>query len=694
MLRDFFRKYGWNYIPGAIFLVLSTWIQTRAPLVLGNAIELFTGSDYAAFAREAWRTLTIAVGVFFTRIAWRYFIIGTSREMEIYLRDRLFWHLEYLPIRFYSENRSGDLMAYAINDVGAVRMTFGMVMAQSLTAITSIGFSVNEMALGVHPRLTLFALLPVPVAIFFILFIGQSVQVKFRRVQELFSQLSGHVQENINGMRVLKAFAMEKQQYEHYQQESDDMRTANLRLSYTSALLSPAIQTVFGVSYAIGLVYGGHLVADGLISLGDYVAFNSYLTMIVAPVTSIGRIVNMLQRGLASLKRLNALMVQPELPPFDRKEDGVPIRGGIEARHLSYSHPDNGQVALEDVSFTLAPGQKLGIAGKTGSGKSTLVLLITKLLEAPEGQLEQGEDDQDREQGHRHLADVGRDLVGEQGGGLLGGGHLRDGDGGVGPVQAGHDQAEHHHRQDGPDGAQGDEAEGVAAGVLVAAHGGQADAQGHDEGHRDGPRGDAAGVKGGGDHAVRGQEGQQEHHGVEKQQCVGQGDVQQHAHLGDDQEKAHPQGHRQDQGHVGHRGQLLGQHLQVRFGNGDHHPQHKAHHQGDAHPAGPADLYADAVPHGDHGHVHPQGEQPHPHHQQDGAEEEEHHAPRGEGGHGDADGQHDGGDGQHRGQGLPDFFHELFVVAQKRHQSVLTQKSLLSICLCVKSAGAACPSRR
>ena len=159
MLRDFFRKYGWNYIPGAIFLVLSTWIQTRAPLVLGNAIELFTGSDYAAFAREAWRTLTIAVGVFFTRIAWRYFIIGTSREMEIYLRDRLFWHLEYLPIRFYSENRSGDLMAYAINDVGAVRMTFGMVMAQSLTAITSIGFSVNEMALGVHPRLTLFALL-------------------------------------------------------------------------------------------------------------------------------------------------------------------------------------------------------------------------------------------------------------------------------------------------------------------------------------------------------------------------------------------------------------------------------------------------------------------------------------------------------------------------------------------------------
>lgn len=387
MLRDFFRKYGWNYIPGAIFLVLSTWIQTRAPLVLGNAIELFTGSDYAAFAREAWRTLTIAVGVFFTRIAWRYFIIGTSREMEIYLRDRLFWHLEYLPIRFYSENRSGDLMAYAINDVGAVRMTFGMVMAQSLTAITSIGFSVNEMALGVHPRLTLFALLPVPVAIFFILFIGQSVQVKFRRVQELFSQLSGHVQENINGMRVLKAFAMEKQQYEHYQQESDDMRTANLRLSYASALLSPAIQTVFGVSYAIGLVYGGHLVADGLISLGDYVAFNSYLTMIVAPVTSIGRIVNMLQRGLASLKRLNALMVQPELPQFDRVDDGVPIRGGIEARHLSYSHPDNGQSALVDVSFTLAPGQKLGIAGKTGSGKSTLVLLLTKLLEAQEGQL-------------------------------------------------------------------------------------------------------------------------------------------------------------------------------------------------------------------------------------------------------------------------------------------------------------------
>ncbi|MBE5766387.1 MAG: ABC transporter ATP-binding protein [Clostridiales bacterium] len=387
MLKGFFRKHGWNYIPGAILLILSTWLHTRSPIALGNAIELFAGSDYAAFAREAWRILWIALGVFVTRLSWRYFIIGTSREMEIYLRDKLFSHLEYLPIRFYGENRSGDLMAYAVNDVGAVRMTFGMVMAQSLSALTNIGFSVGEMAAGVHPSLTLFALLPVPVAIFFIIYIGRSVQTKFKTVQESFSNISGHVQENINGMRVLKAFAMEKQQYESYQAESDGMRKANLRLSYTSAMLSPVIQVLFGLCYAVGLVYGGRLVIEGEIGLGDYVAFNSYLTMIVQPVMSIGRIVNMLQRGLASYKRMAALMKEEETPVFDRTDDGRTIEGTIEAKNLSFTYPDGDREALKDVSFSIPKGGTLGIAGKTGSGKSTLFLLLTKLLPAQEGQL-------------------------------------------------------------------------------------------------------------------------------------------------------------------------------------------------------------------------------------------------------------------------------------------------------------------
>ena len=387
MLKDFFKKYGWRYIPGAFFLVLCAWISTRAPLALGNAIEMVTCGDWNAFIREALKILWIALGVFVTRDCWRYFIVFTSREMEIYLRDRLYHHLQLLPVKFYGENRSGDLMAYAVNDVGAVRMTFGMVVAQILNASSSFAFSVASMAGNVNVKLTLLALIPVPFAVAAVLFIGKKVRLRFRRVQELFSSISGHVQENINGMRVLKAFAQEKPQEEAFAEESDEKRRANIRLYHASALLQPMIAVIFGLSYVVGLVYGGQLVLDGQISLGDYVAFNAYLTLIVMPINAVGRIANMLERGMASYKRLSTLMNEPEVPEFDRIPDNVPIQGALEARHLTFQYPDGSEPALVDVSFKLPAGGTLGIVGPTGSGKSTLMQLLTKLIPTDKGQL-------------------------------------------------------------------------------------------------------------------------------------------------------------------------------------------------------------------------------------------------------------------------------------------------------------------
>lgn len=387
MLKDFFRKYGWRYVPGAIFLVLCAWISTRAPLALGRAIEMVTSGDWNAFLHETLNILWIALGVFVTRDLWRYFIVVTSREMEVYLRDRLYHHLQLLPVKFYGENRSGDLMAYAVNDVGAVRMTFGMVVAQILNALSSFVFSVLSMAGEVNARLTLLALIPVPFAVAAVLIIGKRVRVRFRRVQELFSSISGHVQENINGMRVLKAFAQEKPQEEVFAEESDEKRRANISLYHASALLQPMIAVIFGISYVVGLVYGGQLVLDGAISLGDYVAFNSYLALIVMPINAVGRIANMLERGMASYKRLSTLMNEPEVPEFDRESDGTPIEGALEARNLTFQYPDAREPALKNVSFRLAAGGTLGIVGPTGSGKSTLIQLLTKLIPAGAGEL-------------------------------------------------------------------------------------------------------------------------------------------------------------------------------------------------------------------------------------------------------------------------------------------------------------------
>ena len=387
MLKPFFKKYGWRYIPGVIFLCICTWLNTRTPLVLGEAIERVAAGAWGPFIREVGLMVLLAVLVFVTKDLWRFFLIVTSREMEVWLRDELYRHLQLLPPRFYNDHRSGDLMAYAISDVNAVRMMCGMVVAQVLNAVSSILFSIHSMATSIHPTLTLLALLPVPVAVVVVVYLGNQVQSRFRHVQELFAAFSGHVQENVNGMRVIKAFAQERAQHEDFERESDEMRAASMRLYRVSTLIGPGIQLIFALSYVIGLSYGGHLVLSGDISLGDYVAFNTYLTLILQPIIMLGRVVDRLQRGIASYKRLDALFRYPEIPAFERLTEGYDVQGEIRAEHLSFTYPDGSAPALKDVSFRLPKGGTLGVVGPTGSGKSTLLNLIVKLQTPERGML-------------------------------------------------------------------------------------------------------------------------------------------------------------------------------------------------------------------------------------------------------------------------------------------------------------------
>ncbi len=390
MLKPFFMKYGWRYIPGAAFLLFCAWLTTRAPIILGSSIDAVSARDWPAFVHQIWLMLAVALGVFVTRDIWRYFIVLTSREMEIYLRDRLYDHFQLLPVRFYGTHRSGDLMAYAINDLNAVRMMSGMVVASVLNSLSTFGFSVASMAGSINPLLTLYALIPVPFAVAAVLIIGQQIQVRFRRVQELFSTLSGHVQENINGMRVLKAFAQEARQSESYGLESNEKRESNIRLYRMTALLNPVITVLFGISYMIGIIYGGSLVISGNISLGNYVSFNTFLTIIVMPIMMIGRISNSLQRGLASYKRLGALMNEEEVPVFERTSDGKEVGGDIEIRSLTFKYDDAPTSTLRNINLSIRQGGTLGIVGPTGSGKSTLIQLFMKLLPVPRGTISVG----------------------------------------------------------------------------------------------------------------------------------------------------------------------------------------------------------------------------------------------------------------------------------------------------------------
>lgn len=386
MLRSFMRRHGWKYIPGILFLLLCSYIQTLAPTALGEAIDLLREAELnkEAIFRQIWYIILIAIGVFATRFTWRYFIIFNARTMECEMRQALFAHLQKMPVDYFNHIKTGDLIAYSINDVGAVRMTFGPALAQTVNAIGTGIMAIVSMAGLIHPRLTGMALLPIPLAIAAILIIGSQVRRRFRRVQELFGDISGTINENINGMRVLKAYAQEDARLKSFTAQSEEMRDANLGLTYTSSLLNPLIQIFFGLSAMISLIYGGMLAQQGTITVGEFTAFFSYLALLMNPVMAIGRIVNLLQKGLASMKRLNSLLEQPTIPLLDEGEADPPLKGDISVRNLTFQYPRGDRPVLQNVSFDLPKGKVLGITGATGSGKSSLLYLLLKFYYAPE----------------------------------------------------------------------------------------------------------------------------------------------------------------------------------------------------------------------------------------------------------------------------------------------------------------------
>ncbi len=392
-LKDFIRKYGWIYLPGLLILVVSSYIQTLQPRILGTIIDTLeaTPNDSRAVRNSLLLLLLIAFLTFVTRFAWRYIIMGNSRNMESYLRKRLFAHLQTQPPEFFNHQKTGDLMAYAINDINAIRMTFGPSLAQGVSGITIAILSVAGMSGGVNPRLTVFALLPIPVVVTIVVFMGRQVQRRFRRVQETFAAVSDRVQEDISGIRVIKAYVQEEEEAERFETLNRRSRQVNLDMIKVSASMRPVVMLLFGVSFTISLIYGGSLVRSGTITVGDFVAFNGYLTLIVMPIQSIARIITMIQRGLASLKRYNGILeIRPAVVDGAGDAPASGMGEGLEIDGLTFRYPGTTIPALADIDIRLEPGNSLGVVGRTGSGKTTLVMLLSKMYNAPDGTIRFG----------------------------------------------------------------------------------------------------------------------------------------------------------------------------------------------------------------------------------------------------------------------------------------------------------------
>ncbi len=388
ILINFIKERLWSYIIGAIILVAASIVSSVVPRLLGtitDGLEKRMPPEY--IYRYTLLMLFASVGAFVLRFCWRYFLIGNSRNVECYLRDRLFKHLQTLPVSFYNNKKTGDLVAYAINDIQAIRMTFGFGFVAILEGVILNSVSIFFMVKTINPIITIIALLPMPGVVFIMTKLRRVIRERFRRVQEAFAEISDKVQENISGIRVVKAFAQEEEETKKFAVYSKKRVDTYMSLTRVSASLGPTSNICFGVSFLIFIIYGSTLVLRGVISLGDYVAFNSYMAIIMRPIMNISRIIEIWQRGIASFRRLNEIFETTSDIKDGTATDITEIKGDIYVKNLTFTYPGATKAALEDVSFHLPAGKTLGILGTTGSGKSTIVNLLLRLYNVPEGSI-------------------------------------------------------------------------------------------------------------------------------------------------------------------------------------------------------------------------------------------------------------------------------------------------------------------
>ena len=394
-LFPYMRRYRWGYVRGTLACVCTNIVAVQFPRVLGmaiNRIEKGTTRELILVFALILVAISLVKGVFL--YAQRWVLIGISREIEFDLRNDLFKKLETQDTGFYERYRTGDIMARMTNDLNAVRMLLGPALMYSANTIFLSVFALFFM-LRISPYLTLVALAPMPLASILIQYLGRRIHERFERIQASFSDISAQAQENYSGVRLIRAFAREESQIGLFERLNRQYIGRALRLVQLMGMLWPTLEFILGISMVITLLAGGHLVLAGRINVGQFVAFSTYMIMLIWPIIAVGWVINIFQRGTASVKRIDEILKsEPAISDGSRSAvsglgaDAV-LKGEIEFRHLNFSYGDSPDATpvLRNISLHIPAGSRLAIVGPTGCGKSTLANLIPRLYEAPEGAL-------------------------------------------------------------------------------------------------------------------------------------------------------------------------------------------------------------------------------------------------------------------------------------------------------------------
>ncbi len=383
-LAKYFSFHRASLIGGILCILASVVFSLTIPLFVGQAID-------ENWAQVSWSKLTISAlkvlgasvisGTFL--FLQRRILIGMSRNIEFDLRHDFYAHLVDQPLSFFHEHRVGDLMARASNDLAAVRQLTGPMIMYSLQTLFFVVL-ILPLMLMISWRLTLLLFVTMPLVSLTVKFFGQQVHVRFEKIQEFFAQITARAQENFSGVRVVRAYAQEGPEIAAFNDLNRQYAEKNLGLVRIDALMRPLMTFLIGMGFVLIIWAGVPMAVRGEITVGDFTVFNMYLMRLIWPLIALGYVVNLYQRGTASLKRMNSIFaVKPAIGDLPAVRRQPPISGTIEFRNLTFSYRQGDEPVLRDINLTIPAGQSVAFVGRTGSGKSTLVSLIPRLMDAP-----------------------------------------------------------------------------------------------------------------------------------------------------------------------------------------------------------------------------------------------------------------------------------------------------------------------
>ena len=386
-LSWFFKKQKRRYLIGIIFLLLTALTNLIIPRTIGQFADWVNQKQLTQMHVLAALTILLAAGLgqYLFRYGWRNQIWGGAADLEKKLRSQLFWHYLNMDEMFFKRHRIGDLMALSTNDITAVQNVAGVGILTLADSVITGGMTIVAMILFVDWKLTIVAILPLPLLAVMAYFLGKKLHDRFSQSQAAFSQLSNKTQESMTGIKVIKTFGQESEDIADFNQLVDRTISLNRKVNLIDAMFDPLTGFIIGLTFVITILSGSHLVINHVITIGQLISFVGYINALIWPMFAIGRLFNVLERGNASYDRIQNILQEKSLITESKQGLTELNRGELHFKVQSFTYPDGEQPVLKNVHFELTPGKTLGIVGRVGAGKSTIIKLILRRFDDYQG---------------------------------------------------------------------------------------------------------------------------------------------------------------------------------------------------------------------------------------------------------------------------------------------------------------------